>query len=47
MFVLKPAYVRHTCYFNNVHSLNITRTGEINVKRESVVVSMTIQLNSF
>ena len=45
MFVLESAYVRHTCYFNNVHSLNITHTDEINVKRESTVVSMKTLLN--
>lgn len=39
MFVLESAYVRHSGYFNNVHSLNITCTDEINVKRDSTAVS--------
>ena len=40
MFVLESAYVRHTSYFNYIDSLNITCTDEINVKRDSTVVSM-------
>lgn len=37
MFVLKSAYVRHNCYFNNVSALNITHTDTVNVKGARVV----------